>query len=167
MGAANAALLSFLFLRANSVGGACAMANLHFNEYPLNRDLFNVSEEKVENRFTGWKKSGNYTISIAVILQVDTTNVSSAEKQIAPNIIALSVNQAIINIYKIWHKSSVSFSEFQEYYALQEAALERYINELLGRLNTARHNSGLYGDWFINYSLNERHIEVREPAEAE
>lgn len=143
------------------------MASLHFDEYPLSRDLFNITDGDVDGKFDGWEKKADYTARVAVIIQIDTTNVSAAEQQIAPNITFISTNQAIINIYKVWNKPSTSFVQFQEYYALQEASLERYVNELISRLNTARHNVGLYGDWFINYSLNERHIEVREPGEAE
>lgn len=138
------------------------MASLHFNEHPLTRDLFNVSEKEIEGKFKGWKENADYTVRVTVVLQVDTTNVSAEEQQIAPNITFIATNQAIINIYKVWQQWYVSFSEFQQYYAIREAALERYIKELLARLNTSRHNQGLYGEWYINYSLDERHIGVRE-----
>ncbi len=140
------------------------MASLHFNEHPLTRDLFNISEKEVEGKFEGWKDSADYTVRVTVVLQVDATNLSDAEERIAPNITRLAVNQSLINIYKIWQRQNISFHEFQAYYALREASLERYIKQLLSRLNTARHAAGLYGEWYINYSLDERHVAVREAA---
>jgi len=136
------------------------MAELHFNEFPYGRNLFGVQPDEVKDKFEGWEKKANYHVRQTVILQVDTTNVSQREYSIAPNINFLAVNQAIINIFKSYSLNEVSFSEFQEYYGMQEAALEKYSQDLVSRLNSARFDSGLTGEWYVNYGLNERHISV-------
>lgn len=143
------------------------MASLHFTEHPLTRDLFNVSEKEIEGKFAGWREAADYSVRVTVVLQIDTTNVSNEEKVIAPNMTFIATNQAIINIYKVWNKPNMSFTEFQQYYAIREAALERYVKELLARLNTSRHNQGLYSEWYINYALDERHVSVKEPVSGE
>lgn len=144
--------------------GVAHVAVLHVNKYPLHRDLLNVNEEEIEGtKFKGWRKKANYTVETQVVLQVDTTNVSADEYQIAPNISFLSTNQAIVNIYKLWQANGISFPAFQQQYAEREMALERYVSKLASDLNTARAQAGLPGQWYINYSLNNRKIEVRKP----
>lgn len=137
------------------------MATLHVNKYPLHRDLFGISVEEVEGKFDGWQQRAIYTVQVTIVLQIDTTNVSPGEKQIAPNITFLATNRAIINIYRIWTTQPMSFSEFQNYYAQREMALERYVENLLSRLNTVRARAKLIGSWYINYGLNDRKIEVK------
>jgi len=141
------------------------MATLHVDKYPLHRDLFNISEDDIEGeKFEGWKESAVYDVSATVVLQVDTTNVSSQEYSIAPNISFLSTNQAIVNIYRHWREGPMPFQTFQSEYAQREMALERYVDQLASKLNNARMQAGLPGSWYINYSLNERKIEVHKPA---
>ena len=139
------------------------MIIFHFTEYPLARDLWNVNEGDVENKFAGWERKADYTVTSQIVLQIDTTNITPPEYQIAPNLTFITTNQALINIYKTWHKAGVSFSEFREYYSEREMALERYASDLIMRLNNARHEEGGYGDWYVNYALNDRHITVRKP----
>jgi len=139
---------------------------MHFDEYPLSRDLFNIDEEQVEGeKFKDWKECANYSVTATIVIQVDGTNVTPKEKAIAPNMTAVINNKAFVNIYKIWHRRNVSFNEFQAYYALREASLDNYVESLVSRLNTARHEGGKFGEWYINYSLNDRHIRVRKPIE--
>jgi len=139
---------------------------MHFDEYPLSRDLVNVSEDEIDgHKFRNWKENADYTVTVTVVIQVDGTNITPAEYAIAPNITAISNNQALINIYKIWHRRGISFTEFQEYYALRERSLNNYIENLTSRLNTARHEHKKYGEWYINYSLNDRHVSIRKPVD--
>lgn len=136
---------------------------MHFNEYPLSRDLFNVDEDEVKgNKFKNWKENANYTVRTTVVIQIDTTNVTPAEYAIAPNLTMITTNQALINIFRLWHRNGISFSEFQTYYALREAALDRYVETLVNRLNTARQTQKKFGEWYINYALNDREIIVHE-----
>ena len=137
---------------------------MHFDEYPLSRDMVNIPEEQVEgHKFKNWQENANYTVQTTVIIQCDTTNVTAAEHNIAPEIYAISTNQSLINIYRVWHRNGVSFSEFQSYYTQRETALNSYVDGLVSRLNAARRAGGKYGDWYVNYSLNERHVAVYNP----
>jgi hypothetical protein len=146
---------------SNGAVGGISMATLHFDCYPsINND---ITEEEVKGRFNGWRHAANYSVSTTIILQIDTTNVTPKEYAIAPNITYLQTNQAIINIYKQWSVNNVSFSEFQNYYSEKETSLVAYVEDLLNRLNSARHEQNMYGEWFINYSLDERHISISKP----
>jgi len=137
------------------------MATMHFDKTPYQRDLFGVPEEEIDGQFSGWKKSARYTVTMTVIIQIDTTNVSSEEYSVAPNITFLSSNQAIVNIYKTFSFTG-SLTEFQEWYAQQESSLQFYVDDLLSRLNSTRAQSGHTGSWYINYSLDDRKIEVHK-----
>lgn len=137
------------------------MAVMHFNKTPYQRDLFGISTDEVRGKFDGWQARARYTVRITVIVQIDTTNVSSGEYAVAPNITFISVNQAIINIFKVWSFTG-SFSEFNNWYAKQEASLQHYIEELVANLNQARSKANRFGQWYINYALNERYIDVTE-----
>lgn len=151
---------SFLFKGLNK------LATLHFKEFPYNRNLFSLDVREIEGeKFKGWQENASYSARVNVILQIDTTNVSQKEYAVAPNITFLSVNQAIVNIYQTWHKEEISFDEFKEKWAAYEMALEKYCYELVYKLNSARMAAGrqFIGEWYINYGLNEKHIEVREP----
>lgn len=134
---------------------------MHFESNPFQRDLFGVQPEEVHGRFSGWQENARYTIAVTVVLQIQTTNVSDAEYNIAPQIAFLSTNQAIINIYKTWRFTG-SFKEFQDWYAQQEASLEYYVKDLSTRLNSARAGAGKTGSWYVAYSLNDRDINVSE-----
>lgn len=137
------------------------MATLHFEAYPLQRNLFSLDAREIEgDKFPNWQENADYFARATVILQVDTTNVSDKEYTIAPNITFLSVNQAIINIYQVWTARDVSFEEYQGRWAEFETSLEKYCYELIYKLNSARHQEALPGEWYINYGLNEKHIEV-------
>ena len=137
---------------------------MHFAEYPLSRDLFNVSEEEIQGeKFKDWKENANYSVNAQIVIQIDTTNVTPEEYAIAPNITMITTNQALINIYRTWHRRNVSFEEFQTYYAQREAMLNNYVESLISRLNTARRTKKKYGEWYINYSLNDRQVRVYEP----
>ena len=139
---------------------------MHFAAYPYQQDISNVKEEELQGeKFKDWEKNANYFVRETIILQIDTTNVSPGEKQIAPNITFISNNQAIINIYKTWGYRGISFSEFKDYAAKRDAALQRYVQELTERLNAARAESGRYGNWYVNYGLNDRKIEISKPAD--
>jgi len=140
------------------------MATMHFDKTPYQRDLFGVPEEEIKNKFKGWEKNARYDVSMTVIVQIDTTNVSEAEYSVAPNITFLSSNQAIVNIYKTFSFTG-SLTEFQDWYAKQETSLQYYVEDLLNRLNSARRQSGLTGSWYINYSLDDRTIIVHEVPE--
>ena len=135
------------------------MPELHFEKTPYQRNLFGIPEEEVTGKFHKWQERARYEVTLTVIIQVDTTNVSDAEYGIAPNITFLSTNQAIVNIYKTYSFEG-SFQEFNNWYAQQEASLQLYINDLVDRLNTARAGAGLPGSWYINYGLDDREIEV-------
>lgn len=137
------------------------MATLHFEGNPYRRDLFNISEEEVQGQFPGWQKNARYNVDVTVVLAVDTTNVSPGEYRIAPNITFLATNRAIIHVYKSWEYVG-SFPNFQNYYAKMEMTLNRYIDDLANRLNAARRQSGGIGSWYIDYSLNDRKIEVHK-----
>lgn len=137
------------------------MAELHFDNSPYQRSLFGVPPDEVEGRFRGWKRNARYLVRVTVIVQIDTTNVSDMEYGIAPNITFLSINQALVNVYQTWHFTG-SFEEFNDWYAEQEANLQFYAEDLAARLNSARRQSGLPGDWYINYGLDERHIQVEK-----
>ena len=115
----------------------------------------------MHGKFSGWKENASYFVRVTVVIQVDTTNISSEEYSAAPNITFLSVNQAIVNIYRAWSYKG-DFNGFNEWYAMQEAALQHYTEDLAMRLNSARQRAGLPGGWYINYGLDERHIEVHE-----
>jgi len=139
-------------------------ATLHFKAYPYHRNLFALDVREIEgDKFKDWQKKANYSARVTVILQVDTTRVSDKEKMIAPNITFISDNTAIINIYQNWHTENVSFEEYKEQWASFEVGLEKYSHELMYKLNSARHQTALPGEWYINYGLNEKHIEVKEP----
>lgn len=140
------------------------MVMLHVDKYPLHRDLFNVPEEEIEGeKFKDWQTKANYFIRVTIVMQLDSTNVSTKEKEIAPNLTFITVNQAIINIYRTYNINNVSFEKFQNEYARRELALERYVEGLILKLNSARNSAGMPGSWYINYSLNERHIELGRP----
>lgn len=139
-------------------------ATLHFKSYPIHRNLFALDIREIEgDKFKGWQENANYSARVNVILQIDTTNVSDKEKMISPNITFLSVNQAIVNIYQTWHVENISFPDYKTKWANFEISLEKLAFELIYKLNSARHRQALPGEWFINYSLNEKHIEVRRP----
>lgn len=140
------------------------MAELHYNDYPLNRDLFGVQPEEIKGRFKGWKENARYSIFVTVVLQIDTTNVSSEEYTVAPNLTFITTNQAIVNLYQTWSFTG-SFEEFNTWYAQKEAALEKYTTDLLNRINAARQRAGLPGQWYVNYNLNDRDIEIHEASE--
>lgn len=139
------------------------MATLHIDKFPYQRDLFNVPETelKFHSLFVGWKENARYAVTVTVILQINTTNVSPAEYSIAPNLTFLSSNQAIINVRKTYSFTG-SYDAFQAWYAQTENSLQLYVERLIESLNSARAQAGLTGQWFINYSLDERHIEVFE-----
>ena len=139
-------------------------AQLHFKEYPYHRNLFYLDVREIEGeKFKDWQGKANYRARVTAILQVNSTQVSEKEYSVAPNITFLSVNQAIINIYQTWHVEGVSFADYQRLWAEFETGLEKYIYELMYKLNSARHSAALPGEWFINYALNEKHIEVVRP----
>jgi len=140
------------------------MVAIHFEKTPYQKDLFGVPEEEIENKFKGWEKNALYHVTMQVVVQIDTTNVSDSEFSVAPNITFLSSNQAIVNIYKKYSFTG-SLQEFQEWYGAQETGLEYYVNDLVSRLNSARVQAGLTGGWYINYSLDNRTITVHEVAE--
>ena len=135
------------------------MVTIHAAKTPYQRDLFGISEAEVRNKFENWQEHAHYTIELTILLQIDTTNVSAGEYSVAPNITFLSVNQAIINIYKSIHFDG-SFQEFQSWYASYESSLQSYINHLLTDLNSCRSTAGLSGNWYINYGLDDRKIYV-------
>ncbi len=137
------------------------MTTIHFEKTPYQRDLFGVPEEEISGKFSGWEKQARYTVNLTVIVQIDTTNVSDAEYNVAPNITFISSHQALINIYKSFSFTG-SLKEFQEWFAIQEASLEQYITDLVTRLNSARAQAGMTGGWYINYSLDDRQITVHE-----
>ena len=139
------------------------MATIHFEKTPYQRDLFGVPEEEIKNKFSGWEKNARYDVNLTVIIQIDTTNVSDAEYNVAPNITFISSHQALINIYKHYSFTG-SLQEFQTWIATQESSLQYYIDDLLTRLNSARSQTGLTGSWYVNYSLDDRVISVHEVA---
>lgn len=157
-------LFSFFFFTPEP-WGETDMVVLHFERSPL--QAANIEESEVTGKFKGWQHNANYSVSTTVIVQIDTTNVTPKEYSIAPNITYFQTNQAIINIYKQWNVRYLSFSTFQSYYEQREIELLNYIENLINRLNTARREQNKYGEWFINYSLNERHINVSKPLEYE
>ena len=140
------------------------MTTMHFEKTPYQRDLFGVPEEEIDGKFSGYEKQARYSVNLTVIIQIDTTNVSDAEYSVAPNITFISSHQALINIYKTFSFTG-SLPEFQSWFAIQEASLEQYINDLITRLNTARAQAGMTGSWYINYSLDDRKITVYEVSE--
>jgi len=161
MGAGVPRLPLFLFLHRAVLlfYRVTAMVIMHFEKTPYQRDLFGVPEEEINGKFSGWKNNARYNVTMTVILQIDTTNVSGTEYGVAPNITFLSTNQAIVNIYKTFSFTG-SLAEFQEWYANQEASLQYYVDDLITRLNSARTTAGLTGNWYINYSLDDRTINV-------
>jgi len=136
------------------------MAVLHFEENALNERFNAIEEEDISGKFHNWKKEADYFVELAIILQLDQTNVSEKEMQLAPNITFLSVNQAIINIYRTFSAKRLSFKEFETEYLQYERSVEIEVKRLRNNLNTARSESGLMGEWYINYSLNDRRIEI-------
>lgn len=137
------------------------MAQLHFKEFPYKRNLFDLDTRDIEgSKFKDWQQKADYFVRVNIIVQVDTTNVSTQEKMVAPNITFISTNQAIINIFQTHKFRGVSLKDFNAQYATFEVGLEKQVHDLLYRLNGARNRSGLMGEWFINYGLNERHVEV-------
>lgn len=148
-------------LSAPQLLGAEDLAKLHFKEFPYHRNLFDLDKRDVEGpKFEGWAEKADYFVRVNIILQVDSTQVSPQENSAAPNITFLSVNQAIVNIFKTFKLRGISFEKFNAKWSQIEHGLELAAHELLYRLNNARHSSGLQGEWFINYGLNERHVEV-------
>lgn len=139
------------------------MAVLHFTEYPYQNEITRVNAAEVKGRFKGWKKKADYFVRATVVLQVDTTNVSDYEYGVAPNLVFLASNQAIVNIYKTWHARGVSFEEFNRKYSAWEASLERYSEHLTSKLNNARKRATLPGSWYVNPALNDRQVEVGKP----
>lgn len=139
-------------------------ATLHFQEFPYQRNLFALDAREIEGeKFSGWQKEADYSARVTVIVQIDTTNVSAEEYSVSPNLVFLSTNQAIVNVYQTWHAENISFDEYKTRWAAFEISLEKYVHELVYKLNAARHKTGLLGEWFINYGLNEKHIEVGKP----
>lgn len=135
------------------------MATMHFEKNPYQRDLFGIPEEEINNKFPGWQEKAHYSITTTVIIQIDTTNVSQAEYNIAPNITFITTNTAIVNIYRT-HSFTGSFPEFQAFYSSQEQSLQLEIEKLVNDLNTARAGAGKTGSWYVNYGLNDRIIKV-------
>ncbi|HUV72590.1 MAG TPA: hypothetical protein VMW25_06305 [Clostridia bacterium] len=137
------------------------MAELHFKEFPYKRNLFNIDPENIKgDKRKDWQEKSNYSVRTTIIIQIDTTNVSTQEREVAPNLTFISTNQAIVNVYNYHTFKNLSFSEFNAAYAKYEFGLEKQVHELIYKLNSARHRAGLMGEWFINYGLNERHVEV-------
>jgi len=137
------------------------MLQIHFDDNPYEQSSWNLEEKDIEGtKFKGWKEDASYRIETTVVLQINTTHVSAEEYKIAPNLSFLSTNQALINIYKTWHRNNVSFNEFRSYYMLREASLDNYVQDLANRLNAARDQHGFNERWFINYSLNSRNVKV-------
>jgi hypothetical protein len=134
------------------------MATLHFEDYPYRRNLFGVSEEEIDGKFEGWQKNARYEIDTTVVLTLRGTDVSPAEYQIAPNIRSLPNNTAILHIYNSWSYTG-SFQSFQTYYANREMSLQRYVDDLTSRLNTARHVT-LPGSWTTDFTQSDRRIRV-------
>ena len=141
------------------------MVMMHFDKTPYQRDLFGVPENEIQGQFKGWEKNARYTVEFTVVVQIDTTNVSDAEYNVSPNIVFMSTNQALVNIYQT-HSFTGSLAEFREWCANQEASLQFYVDNLVDRLNTARGSAGLSGGWYINHGLDSRVINVHEAAEA-
>lgn len=140
------------------------MATLHYDDNPINRSIFSVWPDDIEgSRFDGWERKATYLVEVTVVIQINTTHVSPQEYQIAPNITKLSTNQLIVNIRRHWQRNNVSFTEFRNYYELREASLERYVTDLMNRLNTARASAGLSSRWYIETSLSERRITLKKP----
>lgn len=142
------------------------MATLHFREYPYQRNLFAINVREIEGeKFKNWQANANYNARVTIILQLDSSGVSANEYQVAPSINIIAKTYAILNIYQTWHVESVSFESYQKQWGEFEISLERQINEIIYKLNAARRQAGrIYtGDWYINYSLNEKHIEVHRP----
>ena len=140
------------------------MATIHFEKTPYQRDLFGVPEEEIKGKFSGWEKNARYDVALTVVIQIDTTNVSDLEYNVAPNITFISSHQALINIYKQYSFTG-SLQEFQTWFAAQENSLQYYVDDLLTRLNSARSQAGLTGGWYINYSLDDRVITVYKVTE--
>lgn len=139
------------------------MAQLHFEKTPYQRNLFGIPPGEVQgNKFKNWEDNARYSVTMTLILQIETTQVSEAEYNVSPNITFLSDNTAIVNIYKNFSFEG-SFAEFNAWYASQESSLKSYVDDLVNRLNAARAGTGLEGLWYINYGLGERHVEVFEP----
>jgi len=143
------------------------LATLHFEAYPLHRNLFALDAREIEGeKFPNWQQNANYSARVNVILQLDSYNVSDAERGLA-QIILIQETFAQVNIYQTWHAEGISFEESQAQWAEFEISLEKYALELVYKLNNARSKTmlpSLYtGQWYINYGLNEKHIEVREP----
>ncbi len=136
------------------------MATQHFNRKPFGRAFFNIAPEEVKDKFSGWAKNANYNVRVQIVLQIDTTNVSPQEIAAAPKIQTISTNQAILQVFRLVNYKSVSFEEFNNKYASWEAALEKYVQQLLATLNSTRAKVGLPGQWYINYGLNDREISV-------
>lgn len=144
------------------------MAILHFKEYPFHRDLFALDVREVEgDKFSDWQKNANYAARVNVILQVDSYNISKSEYAVDAGIITIAGTYSFLNIYQTWHVENVSFEKFQTLWANFEVSLEQEVYRKLYQLNNARKQAGLptfyTGEWYINYSNNEKHIEVRRP----
>lgn len=142
------------------------MATMHFKQYPFHRRLFVLEKRDIEGeRFSNWEDNANYSTRITIILQLDNTNVSAEEKALEPEIYIVTGFFARLNVNPVFHEENVSFEEFQSKWAKFEMSLEKTILEKVYRLNAARKKAkGLHlGEWYINYGLNEKHIEVRRP----
>lgn len=137
------------------------MAVLHFEQTPYRQNLFGVSEEEIQGKFDGWEKNARYIVRLAVVLQVDSYNVSDNEHSVSPDIIRAG-NISLVNIYKTFEFEG-SFEEFNAWYAQQEYSIQYYVNDLANNLNNARQRAGLNGNWYINYSWDDREVEVHKP----
>ena len=140
------------------------MVTEHYQTDPFRRGLFNIDDSEIKGtHFEGWKEKANYSITLQIVLQIDTTNVTDCEKRIAPNITFITTNQAIVNIYKTAVLRGKSKEEFNAEEARLETALQKEVYSLQDNLNACRKQAKLVGEWFVNYSLNDRKIEVSKP----
>lgn len=136
---------------------------MHFTDYPLDRTIYSITESEIKGRkFKNWQRKANYTIRATVILQVNATRLSAEEYAVAPSIVMVAPNLYRASIYKFWHRNNVRFSGLRRYYEARESYFERYVLQLMGKLNAARASYGYSSRWFVNTSLNTREIRVSE-----
>ncbi|HUV72250.1 MAG TPA: hypothetical protein VMW25_04520 [Clostridia bacterium] len=139
------------------------MATMHFTDYPLDRTIYSLTEDDVKGRkFKNWQKNANYTIRATVILQVNATRISAEEYAISPSISMVAANLYRASLYKFWARNNVSFPGLRRYYETRETYFERYVLQLMGKLNAARASYGYSSRWFVNTSLNSREIRVSQ-----
>jgi len=140
------------------------MVTIHFKGDPFRRDLFNIPDEMIKGKhFKGWRDKADYAVTLQAVLQIDTTRVTDCEKRVSPNMIFLTSNQAIVNIFKSIVFRNKSKKDFNAEEAKVEIVFEKEVHNLLDRLNACRKREKVVGEWFINYSLNDRKVEVSKP----